>query len=630
MNNGKNTNAARALAMGVAAALFIVSLQGTGAALSNSGGGSWQYYKEITISNSGGALSDYQVLVQLSSSNFPTNARSDGADVRFTDASGGIELSYWIESWDYSGRSAKIWVKVPSIPAGEITTIHMYNGNPSAGSASSGDATFEFFDDFDDNSRNGWNAIFDSDVFTEQTQRMEYSVGWNGMTQRNHILVANKVFSNFNFIIDFYSQTLGSGNYRSNGWAIYNSPSSFGAYVNYGDSGGGSFCGNDGCSISPSFGMTSQQTIGNCGNSNKHSISVRYNGSYLSVLCGNGAIPNVQIASFKGTLPSSYQFGLNGDEGGGGTTENHAYWDNFRVRKYASSEPTLTLGAEQATSTPTPTTPAPTTPAPTTPAPTTPLPTTPIPTTPTTASSLSVSSIPSGATIYLDGDNKKETPYTITNVAPGYHLVELKLSGYKDWKETIDVKAGSTSYVSVPLASLSTSTATTTPTYTATPTPTPSKPSVSLHGDKTDVVLGEDIILKLSALNLITKPKMHVQVIIIPPSGMSVTSSEFSKVMAGQFAANYELEPGEGKDIEVRIKSNQAGQFNVDGRVVYYFGDDKDTGGDSALSLPIKVREVASVQNPIASPVQKSTSGFGALIGIIGLLFITLLKKRRS
>lgn len=110
---------------------------------------------------------------------------------------------------------------------------------------------------------------------------------------------------------------------------------------------------------------------------------------------------------------------------------------------------------------------------------------------------------------------------------------------------------------------------------------------------------------------------------------MSVTSSEFSKVMAGQFAANYELEPGEGKDIEVRIKSNQAGQFNVDGRVVYYFGDDKDTGGDSALILPIKVREVAS-QTPAANPAQKSSPGFGSAIGIIGILFTTLLKRRRG
>jgi len=82
-------------------------LGGGASALSNSGGGSWAYYKDIAISNSGGALSDYQVLVNLTGSAFPTNARTDGADIRFTDA-GGAELSYWIEGWDYAGRNARV------------------------------------------------------------------------------------------------------------------------------------------------------------------------------------------------------------------------------------------------------------------------------------------------------------------------------------------------------------------------------------------------------------------------------------------------------------------------------------------------------------------------------------------
>src|SRR5665647_2763882 len=42
--------------------------------------------------------------------------------------------------------------------------------------------------------------------------------------------------------------------------------------------------------------------------------------------------------------------------------------------------------------------------------------------------------------------------------------------------------------------------------------PAPPSASVSLHGEKTQVVSGEDILLRLSAVNLITKPLMHVQV----------------------------------------------------------------------------------------------------------------------
>ncbi len=155
----------------------------------------------------------------------------------------------------------------------------------------------------------------------------------------------------------------------------------------------------------------------------------------------------------------------------------------------------------------------------------------------------------------------------------------------------------------------------------------PINASVSLHGEKTDVVLGEDVLLKLSAVNLITKPRMNVQVIIIPPSGMSVTSSEFSKSAAGQFTANYQLEPGDGKDIEVRIRSNQVGDFNVNGRIIYYFGDDKEKAEDQTLNLPIKVRKEAApredqTQAPNSNP---SIAGFEAIISISGILLVSFL-----
>lgn len=144
--------AARALMVG--AALFAVSLLGmAGAAapvLSNSGGGTWEYYKQISVlENSGNTLTDYQVLVQLSGSNFPTGTRSDGADIRFTDTNGN-ELSYWIGSFDYSGRSAKIWVRVPTISAGGTSTVRIYYGNPSAMSSSNIKNTFWLGDDFND------------------------------------------------------------------------------------------------------------------------------------------------------------------------------------------------------------------------------------------------------------------------------------------------------------------------------------------------------------------------------------------------------------------------------------------------------------------------------------------------
>ncbi len=163
----------------------------------------------------------------------------------------------------------------------------------------------------------------------------------------------------------------------------------------------------------------------------------------------------------------------------------------------------------------------------------------------------------------------------------------------------------------------------------ATPTPQISNASVQLHGEKTDVVIGEDVMLKLSAVNLINKPVMHVQVIILPPSGMSVTSSEFAESGAGQFTTTYELPPGKGRDIEVRIQSNQVGEFEVQGRIVYYFDEDSAHAEDQTLKLPIKVRAGAGQPVPTDTTAKRMwLPGFEVLPAVIGFLTLYLIKKR--
>lgn len=139
-----------ALRIAVEITVLMLLLTSDASAISNSNGGNWLYFKDVTISNSGSPLSDYQVQVNLTGDNFPLYANSSGEDIRFTDASGN-ELNYWIESWNNSSKTASIWVKVPSILTGSPTHIKMYYGNPMAISSSNGDKTFEFFDDFSGN-----------------------------------------------------------------------------------------------------------------------------------------------------------------------------------------------------------------------------------------------------------------------------------------------------------------------------------------------------------------------------------------------------------------------------------------------------------------------------------------------
>ena len=109
----------------------------------------FKYRRKITITEqSGNNLSDYQVRVDLDATNFDfSHFLNEGKDLRFTDASGNL-LSYWVEKMDIAAEEATIWVKVPSIPANSTVDIYMYYGNPEIDSASSGEATFAFFDDF--------------------------------------------------------------------------------------------------------------------------------------------------------------------------------------------------------------------------------------------------------------------------------------------------------------------------------------------------------------------------------------------------------------------------------------------------------------------------------------------------
>jgi len=93
----------------------------------------WLYRKAITVdnTNNGNTLTDYQVEVNLDTSDFDfLKAQMFGQDIVFTDDDGTTLVDHWVQ--DYSPiKSADIWVKVPSVPASSTKTIYMYYGNSS-------------------------------------------------------------------------------------------------------------------------------------------------------------------------------------------------------------------------------------------------------------------------------------------------------------------------------------------------------------------------------------------------------------------------------------------------------------------------------------------------------------------
>jgi hypothetical protein len=88
-------------------------------------------------------VSGFPLLVRLNATNFAFDeARPDGTDIRFLDASGN-NLAYEIERWDARQAMAEIWVLVPRITGNSRTNaILMYWGNPLSAASSSGPSVF--------------------------------------------------------------------------------------------------------------------------------------------------------------------------------------------------------------------------------------------------------------------------------------------------------------------------------------------------------------------------------------------------------------------------------------------------------------------------------------------------------
>ena len=305
----------------------------------------WAYRKQFTLNNSGSDLTDYQLKFTVyrssgSDSGFEvyvdTNCEEDYDDIRFTMANGAI-CPYWIESSDSS--SATIWVKVPSIPAGD-TILYLYYGNPNATSVSNGDNTFVFFDDFNDNSLNTskWTVVSGGGSATvyEQNNRLEIS---SDGSNRAYARTATSFPSPY--VLEFSAKKSENvetvchwdGNIQG-AYDLINTGYYAPMFVSW---------------FSPplfqliKFSSGSQsalQSYSSSLDSNWHSYSVRTSSSGISV-----SFDNTQILSTTDTTRTTGYIGLSARE-----TPNaiNAYYDTVRVRKWIDPEPTISSwGSEE-------------------------------------------------------------------------------------------------------------------------------------------------------------------------------------------------------------------------------------------------------------------------------------------
>ena len=182
-NTAAATITSGGLATGVATGT--TTIQATSGSISGSTGltvsatlPSFAYSRPVTLNNPGPALTNYQVEIQLNSSNmnFP-HAKPDGSDVRVRASDGVTNLSHWIENWSSSSQVATVWALVPSIPSG-TSTIYLVYGNSSASTTASGTNTFLLFDDFSSADASTLNGYYQESALA--TVNMGGAQTWEG------------------------------------------------------------------------------------------------------------------------------------------------------------------------------------------------------------------------------------------------------------------------------------------------------------------------------------------------------------------------------------------------------------------------------------------------------------------
>jgi len=560
----------------------------------------WQYQREITIQeNSGETLRDYQVLVALAGSDFPEEAEVDGDDIRFTDADG-ANLGYWIEEFDAGSERVRIWVKVPEIPADSDDRITMWYGNPGAVSESDGEAVFEFFDDFE--------GVYIDEIKWHVNYGMP-SVSHGVLSLNGECVLSEKVEAfGYNYIFESFSRVSDTGSEPKSFLRSTNDYTAidgsdrfeFGSWTdmdkmqlaNVND---GEFLAATKTEKFP----TSFEVLG-IARSNTKTESFQ---NYVPELMNRENVPNsplyLQLYSWGG--------------------ETH-YVDWTRVRRYINPEPTAAITLPELIA-PTPTAPPAFTPAPT-----------PVPTPDDTVSPamfiLTPSIIEYNDNEFLEEGEKVTITYG-ANDPSGVTSIKILLDGLmlesRNGAGTYTVTTNSLPVGEHVIRVVATDSKSNSCSQELLITVARTGPSVYFGTTRTAINKGDDAIFTLSAVNPIGNPSMTVQLILKLPSGVSVTSSSFTKAGSGIYSCTQVIESGDNvRSIEVHLTGNEVGMHEIASEVYYQFdGSPKSPTRYETLTLVVNDHD----STPL-TPTPKPSPGFAAVIAITGLLAAYLRRRR--
>lgn len=349
----------------------------------------YSYRRPITVTNNiASALTDFQIKVTVDTSVLVSAGKmnSDCSDMRFTDSDKTTVLNYFIQN-GCNTTSTVVWVKVPNLSASSSQFIYMYYGYPSASATSSGDNTFDFFDDFngttiDTTKWSDWNPdSFGTMSVSGGTLAINMPSTGGSSTVRNRGVISNNTFTfpASGSVIETYSKwafaSPGSNRYGTfKSISLFNSanPTGVCSWDNY-NAGGTSYH----FTYLRFYGLLTinlnQFTFSKC-NNNAYTEVVPYNYGTDSSWSNPANFVLEQYRWFysSGNRQSSFRSDNLGASWGslwGQQSDSllplpqslYLSWniqnrsianqnvsiDWFRIRKYASTEPTSSIGNEQ-------------------------------------------------------------------------------------------------------------------------------------------------------------------------------------------------------------------------------------------------------------------------------------------
>jgi len=169
-------------------------------------------------------------------------------------------------------------------------------------------------------------------------------------------------------------------------------------------------------------------------------------------------------------------------------------------------------------------------------------------------------------------------------------------------------------------------------TETATLAPTEGVgPTVVLRTVNDMITAKQDGRVELFVYNpLLNDVTLTMDVQISVPSEIHICGEGYYNSAAGMVAGNFELPPGTIRTIQIPIKGEKVGIFNVHFTALYWPDDRKADFKQISLTHPFEVVEISDDLSPTPTPSKESHSTYViiGLVAMIAISFIALIFKK--